>query len=53
VLVEEVETDVLRVVAVEEVFFVVGAAVLLELETTTGFRLLYIDNRLAPPHCEN
>jgi hypothetical protein len=22
----------------------------LELETMTGFRLLYIDNRLAPPH---
>lgn len=26
---------------------------LLELDTTTGFRLLYIDNRLAPPHYES
>jgi hypothetical protein len=25
----------------------------LELATTTGFRLLYIDNRLAPPHYSN
>ena len=25
----------------------------LELETMTGFRLLYIDNRFAPPHCSN
>jgi len=46
--VEEVETDVWRVVAVD--FEVVGAA-LLKLET--GLRLLYIDNRFAPPHCDN
>jgi len=25
----------------------------LELETMTGFRLLYIDNRFAPPHYSN
>jgi hypothetical protein len=25
----------------------------LELETMTGFTLLYIDNRLAPPHYSN
>jgi hypothetical protein len=63
-VVDEVETDVLRVVAVEvvaveeevggdvddEVNFEV---VELELETTTGLRLLYIDNRFAPPHCDN
>lgn len=46
---EEEEATVLDVEACE----VVVGATLLELETTTGFRLLYIDSLLAPPHFQS
>jgi hypothetical protein len=53
-LVVELETLRMDVEAEElDIELVVGDCTLLELDPITGLRLLYIDNRFAPPHYGN